>query len=426
MNWENMEYQRIKFPYGRDEIEIKIGVGNLIGVLIGEDPKGVNNEREEIDRSLREPIGSEPLGNMVSPDDKVALIISDKSRPVPNKLIVTSILDILEKERVPRGNIKIIIALGMHQKMSDNEIISLLGDEIVNAYDVHNHECFDKDCLTFIGITPNGTKVEINDLVAEADIVISTGYIEPHEFAGFTGSRKSILPGVSGIDALKWNHRIELLDDPNAKPGILENNPVHEDMLEACGMVGLDFITNVVLNSQNEIARAFSGDFKRAHEEGVEFYKKYSKIEVKEKADIVIASLGYPTNKDLYQSLKAVIAAEPLIKDGGQIILLAKCEDGLGPDLFEEWMTTVSSPEEFIPRIEKEGYSPKIDNCYLLAKILRKADVIVVSPHPHVRKINILEAVSDGHEALRIALERMGNDAKIIAMPYSTRLLVKC
>ena len=419
-----MDRQRIKFPYGRCEIEIEIPSENFIGVLKSIDPPGVNDQRAEIDRSLKEPIGTETMGRMVSPGDKIALIISDKSRPVPNNVIVASLLDVLEKEKVARRNIKIIVALGMHQKMSENEIISMLGADIVKSYDVRNHDCFDKDGLTFIGSTPDGTKVKINNLVAEADFVISTGYIEPHEFAGFTGGRKSIFPGVSGIEAIKWNHRIEMLENRNAKPGILDNNPIHEDMLNACGMVGLDYIVNVVLNSRNEIARCFSGDYKKAHEAGVAFFKKYSKIEVSEKADIVITSLGYPTNRDLYQSLKAVFAVEPLIKDGGCIILPAQCEDGLGPDLFEEWMTSVSFSEEFTSKIEQEGYSPKIDHCYLLAKILKKASIIVVSSHPRVKEIDFLESVCDIEQALSIAFQRMGKDAKIIATPYSTRLLV--
>ena len=419
-----MDRQRIKFPYGRSELEVEVPSENFMGVLKSIDPPGVNDERAEIERSLKEPIGTETIGKMVSPSDKIALIISDKSRPVPHNLIVPSLLDVLEKAQVARRNIKIIVALGMHQKMSKNEMISMLGADIVKAYDVRNHDCFDQDGLTFIGTTPGGTKVEINKLVAEADFVISTGYIEPHEFAGFTGGRKSILPGVSGIETIKWNHRIEMLENRKAKPGILDNNPIHEDMLYACGMVGLDYIVNVVLNSRNEIARCFSGDYKKAHEAGVAFFEKYSKIEVSEQADIVITSLGYPTNRDLYQSVKAVFAVEPLIKDGGCIILPAKCEDGLGPDLFEEWMTTVSFPEEFFSKIEQEGYSPKIDHCYFLAKILKKAHLIVVSSHPRVKDIDFIESVGDIEQALSIAFQRTGKDAKIMATPYSTRLLL--
>jgi len=162
-----MDRQRIKFPYGRCEIEIEIPAESLIGVFESIDPPGVNDQRAEIDRSLKEPIGTETMGRMVNPGDKIALIISDKSRPVPNNVIVASLLDVLEKEKVARRNIKIIVALGMHQKMSQNEIISMLGADIVKSYDVRNHDCFDKDGLTFIGSTPDGTKVKINNLVAE-------------------------------------------------------------------------------------------------------------------------------------------------------------------------------------------------------------------------------------------------------------------
>lgn len=421
-----MDYKKIRFPYGREEIDVKIPSNNLIEVIETIDPEGVENEKAEIERSLNEPIGTEPLEDMVNPDDKVVIIISDKTRPVPNDVIVPTVLGILEKKGLGPEDIKILIALGMHKKMDQDEIISMLGEGIPKKYDVINHECFDKDRLTYIGETSDGTKIEINNHVADADLIISIGYIEPHEFTGFTGGRKSILPGVSGIDAPKWNHRVELLDNPNSKPGIIENNPIHEDMLEACDMAGLDFIINVVLNSRNEIAKAFAGDFREAHQAGVDFYKEYSQIGVKEKADIVIASLGYPVNQDLYQSLKAVFASEPLVKDDGQIIVITKCEAGIGPDLFEEWMTTVSSFEEFSPKIKEEGYSPKIDHCYLLANILKDFDVIVVSPHPTLEKMDVLESVKKPSEAIDIALKRMGEDAKIIAVPYSTRVIVEC
>jgi nickel-dependent lactate racemase len=316
----------------------------------------------------------------------------------------------------------------MHRANTEVELRSMLGGEVYDKVRVINHNAFRSDNLTGFGETSYGTPLAINEIVAGADVIIATGYIEPHEFAGFTGGRKSILPGVSGIEAIRWNHRLEMLDHPKAKVGTLRGNPIHEDMVEAARKVGLDFIVNVVLNSRKEIVNVFSGDFFNAHLEGVECYRRFASPDFVEQVEVVIASSGYPLDGDLYQSIKSVIAADPFVKDEGYIILLTESKDGLGPGAFGEWMKTIISIDEVEPRIREEGFSPEIDHCYLLAKILRRSKLIVVSSNPILSSIQFSDRlhISDSpEEALKTAFADVGGDAGVIGLPYAPRIVAR-
>jgi len=427
-SFEQEDYQKFIFPYGERKIEVKIPLRNAPQILKIKEPKGLSNETGEILRAIQNPLKSEPLKNLLKPRSKVALIISDITRPVPNHKIVPCILDELSKVPVPLNNITMIVATGMHRANTENELKSMLGKKVVEKIKIINHDSLNSDNLTSFGETSYGTPLEINKIVAGADVNIATGYIEPHEFAGFTGGRKSILPGVSGIETIKRNHRPEMIDHPKAKIGILKGNPIHEDMVEGAEIVGLDFIINVILNSRKEIVKVLAGDFYHAHLEGVEYYRRYAAPDIVKRADIVIASSGYPLDGDLYQSIKSVISSESFVNEGGVIILLTESRDGLGPGIFGKWMRTITSLDEVAPRIRKEGYSPELDHCYLLAKILRKLKLIIVTQNPSVRSIKFskrLQTTSSIDKALKIALAEKGQEASIIGLPYAPRFVVK-
>lgn len=419
---------RVVFPYGERKTGIKIPRINLSKIVKIDEPAALSEDINEISKAIQNPINSEPLRNLLKRNSKVAIIISDITRPVPNNKIVPCILDELNKVSIPLDNITIVVATGMHRANTDDELKSMLGKEVFKTIKVINHNAFRSDNLTFLGKTPSGTLIEINNVVAEADIKIAIGYIEPHEFAGFTGGRKSILPGVSGVATINRNHRPEMIDHPRAKIGIIEKNPIHEDMVECARIVGLDFIVNVVLNSKNEIVRIFAGDFFDAHIEGVEYYKKYATIEIDEQADIVITALGYPLDRDLYQSIKGVIAAEPFVKKDGIIILITESRDGFGPGSFGKWMTTTNSIDEINYEIIKKGYSPEIDHCYILAKILKKLKIIIVSENPLISSIKFsdrLKKTNSIEKALKVAFAEKGHNSSIICLPYATKIIPK-
>ncbi len=421
-----MNYEVLMFPFGEGEIKVKIPKRNLLKILKVKDPAGLSEEIKAMENSFQNSIGSKPLCEVVDPYSSVALVISDITRPVPNNKIVPCIIDELNKIPVPNERITIVVATGMHRSNTEAELESMLGKRVLEKVKVINHDAFNEKHLTKIGYTSAGTPLEVNSIVADADIKITTGYIEPHEFAGFTGGRKSILPGVSGINAIKWNHRPEMLSHPNARIGVLRGNPIHEDMVEAAKMLGVDFIVNVILNSKKEITKVVAGDLVEAHLEGVKYYKQHASVRVDELADIVIASSGYPLDRNLYQSVKSIIAAEPFVKENGTIVLLTECRDGVTHRLFYEQLKNSSSPDDLIERIKKVEYSPELDHCYLLAKILKKCNIIIVSPNTSIKEIsNLVETMQSVEKALNIAFNSEGREASVLALPFATRIVSK-
>lgn len=419
-----MDERIVRMPYGRGYVNLKIPKENLHEFSIPKEPYGLIDEKKEIEAALRNPIKKPPLHTLVDSQDKLVIIIDDITRPTPSSKMIRAIL---KEVHVPNKNVTIIVATGLHRKNTENELKAMVGNDILNKIRVVNHDAFDKNRLVYVGETSRGTKLEINKLVIDADVVITTGHIEPHEFAGFTGGRKSILPGVASVKSITYNHRLENLDHPRAKIGILEGNPIHEDMVEAAKMVGVDFMMNVILNSRKEITKVVAGDLIEAHVKGVDFYKKYYQVENSEPADIVIVSSGYPWDVDFYQSIKLIISAEPFVKKGGIIILLAACEAGFGTRLFYKWMTSFSSIDDIMNKIKIQGYRADLDHCYLLGRILKKNDVIVVSSHPSVQKVkkSILEVTTSPDKAVATALSRKGEDATILTLPYAQRLVPK-
>ena len=410
-------------PFGRKYLEFELRKKNLQNIIIPKDPPTVNNEYQAIIKTLRTPTKKPPLSTIIEPQDKVVIIIDDITRPTPSDKIVSAILSEIE---IPYENVLILVATGLHRANTNSELEVMLGPLIMKKTNTVNHNAFKRENLVYIGKTSSGTLVDVNKAVKTADKVITTGHIEPHEFAGFTGGRKSIFPGVCGADSINHNHRIKHLDHPKAKIGILEGNPIHEDMLEAAKMVGVDFIVNVIVdNKDKRIKNVVSGDLVEAHQQGVEFYMKHNHVRIDEPTDIVITSSGYPLDINFYQAVKAIFAAEPFVKAGGTIIHLAECTAGFGTDVFYKWMTSASSPSSIIEKIRKEGYRADIDHCYLLAKILRKNDIIVVSPQEQVHRLkkSFIKTTNSPVDAINSALRKHGNNAKIAILPYAHRLI---
>ena len=412
-------------PYGSKFIDLDIPQKNLNKIKLQEEPPSLANEIEEIKKSIRNPIKKPALSQIVDSKGRVAIIVDDITRPTPSYKIIPTILNELH---VSNEKIRIVIATGLHRANTPEELNLLLGGKVLKKIKTFNHNAFDKNSLVYVGKTSIGTKLEINKLVKNADITISIGHIEPHEFAGFTGGRKSILPGVAGLDSINQNHGIMHLNHPKAKIGFLEGNPIHEDMVESANMAGLDFIVNVILNSRKEITKVVSGSPIEAHIKGVEYYRKYYQVKIGDPADIVVVSSGYPGDINLYQSIKStIVPAEPFVKKGGIVISLVECKEGIGTPLFREFMTSFSSRNNIMERIKKEGYRAEIDHCYLLYRVLNKSDVFVVSSHESIHKINrsLIKSYLSPKEALEVAFKIKGKDAKIFTLPYAQRLVPK-
>ena len=405
---------KLRFGFGTGFQEVEVPEQNLIGELhANEVPVGLVGEAE-VRRALADPIGSPRLKEIVHPGETVAIVTSDITRPMPTYKVMPALLDELYAAGIRKEDITLVFALGSHRKQTPEEQRRLAGER---AY--AEIRCVDSDpddCVSF-GTTSRGTPVDITRVVAEADRRICLGNIEYHYFAGYSGGAKAVMPGCSTRAAIQANHSRMIL--PEAKAGALETNPLRLDIEEAGDMLGIDFIVNVVLSEHKEILRAVAGDVTKAHREGCKFLDTLYRKELRQPADIVLVSQGgAPKDLNLYQTQKALDNAKHAVRDGGVIILIGSCKEGLGEKTFEEWMTTAPTAHSLIERIERE-FKLGGHKAAAIAMVLERAEVDLVSElDPDFVRSLFLVPQPSAQAALDAALEKLGRDATILAMPY--------
>ena len=375
-----MSYVYYKDTQG--EVSIRIPKENYIGCIQCNAPREIQWPVEYL-RALRNPHGVARLKDIARGRKRVVILVSDYTRAVPVKMLLLPLVDELHQAGISESQITIIIAGGLHRPSTREEIARIVSDDWDKRLTVVNHNALDSDRLTFLGKTKRGTPVWINSLVSESDLCIALGQIEPHEYAGFTGGRKSILPGVSGEETIRFNHSPEMIEHPLAKPGMLEGNPVHEDMVECALMAGIDFIVNVVLNRDLKIIGVFAGDMLEAHGKGVDFVNSFSRVEIPTQPDIIITTPGKPLDVDFYQSLKALIAVDAIASPETIVVFYSSCQDGLGSMGWEmlKAFRGVATPEEVETRV-RSNHSVQMDHAFLLSKIMQKGiKIIAYSPN---------------------------------------------
>lgn len=405
-------------PYGKTETCVRIPTRNFLGLIEPREKPGTADARAEVERALKEPIGSKRLSEIVKPEHKVAVVVDDATRPAPSHLMVPPLLDELNMAGVKDGNVTVIFGCGTHRAVTREEAVRLLGEEVLKRVKTISHDCKAQD-LVYAGTTQKyGTKVYLNRVFAEADVKILTGDVGFHYYAGYGGGRKSVLPAVSGEETIKHNHAMIL--HPNAKTGVLDGNPVHEDMVEAARLAKVDFVLNVVTNSKGEVVRAFAGDLEQVFFEGVKVVDEMYRIPVDRKADIVVVSSGgYPADVNLFQAYKGVDSALEVVKRGGVIILVAECPEGHGNQVFYDWMVKFKD----LKAVEKEikrNFVLGGHKAYYLMRALQKVQIFLVSSMPDYYatstfKLKTARAVND---ALSEAFKIVEKNAKVWAMPY--------
>ena len=405
---------KLSFGFGTGVQEVEVPEKNLMGVLRANKVEAPASEAEEVLRALREPIGSKPLKDLVKPGQKIAIVTSDLTRPLPTYKILPAVLDELYAGGIQKEDITLVFALGSHRKQTVEEQKKLAGERAWNEI-----RCVDSDpadCV-HMGVTKAGTPVDITRAVAEADFKICLGNIEYHYFAGYSGGAKAIMPGVSTREAIQANH--SMMVRPEACAGTLESNPLRMDIEEAGSICGIDFIVNVVLSEHKQILKAVAGDVTVAHRAGCAFLDTIYRKELPHGADIVLVSQGgAPKDLNLYQTQKALDNARHAINQGGVIILIGSCKEGLGEEVFEQWMTTSASPEAMIERIGRD-FQLGGHKAAAIAMTLQKAEVDLISDlEPEFVRSIFLTPMPDAQTALNKALARLGSDATVLAMPY--------
>ena len=328
---------RILLPYDKKNVPVEIPDQNFIGSLVSrvEEYKPGKSQEQLVESSLDRPVGSPTLEELVRGKKNIVIISSDHTRPVPSKIITPILLRRIRSAQ-PDANIKILVATGFHRPSTQQELVDKYGQEIVDHEQIVMHVSTDDSAMKKVGTLPSGGECIVNRLAAEADLLIAQGFIEPHLFAGFSGGRKSVLPGISSYKTIMANHCAEFINSLDARPGILKTNPIHKDMLYAAHAAGLRFIVNVVLNGDREIIASFAGDVEDAHYKGCDFLSSLAGVK-KLPCDItVVTNGGYPLDQNIYQAVKCLTAAEATNKDGGVIIMVAGLADGTGEIFLRE------------------------------------------------------------------------------------------
>jgi nickel-dependent lactate racemase len=405
-------------PYGDSHLNVRVPEKNLAFVLEPRHVPGLRDEAAAVTAALRNPIGQSPLVEAVRATDQVVVIVTDNTRACPDDRLLPPIL--AELERVVRQDqITIVVALGLHPPLDQEE---LLGTDIIERYRVVNH---DPSSVVNIGTTSRGTPVDINPIVVNADFRLSTGFIEPHFFAGFSGGRKSIAPGVFGRSSAYINHGYRMIADPRARAGVLAGNPIHEDMVEQARLAKLDFVLNVLLNQHKQITAVFAGDLVAAHEAGCEAARKIAGARVPHRVDITITTnSGSPLDLDLYQTVKGMDGASLITRDGGIVIIASSCAAGVGPQSFVDVHRACRSPIDVMQKVRREEPLGVQWQNQVLARIQMRNQVMLRSelPDEAVRGMWI-EPVHDMNAAVASALACMGREAQIAVIPEGPLVL---
>lgn len=420
---------QISIPYGRTRLTADLPDERIAGVLTSRLEQYVPpmGERELVEAALASPIGSEPLEKLAQGKQNIVLIASDHTRPVPSKVLVPPMLSAIRRGN-PDAKITILIATGCHRGTTKEELIEKFGPEIVEQERIVIHDCADEANMVTIGTLPSGGVLRINRVAAEADLLISEGFIEPHFFAGFSGGRKSVLPGIAAKETVYWNHNAEFIGSPFARTGILEGNPIHRDMVYAARTAKLAFICNVVINAKHKVVGAFAGDCELAHVAGTEFLKELCQCQ-RTPADIAITSNnGYPLDQNIYQAVKGMTAGEATCKEGGVIIMVAACNDGHGGESFRKTMTQDISAAEILAKIQatpKKDTVPDQWESQILARILARFHVVLVSEtDPALVKAMKMHPAQNLSQALQIAEELLGKQCSITVIPEGISTII--
>lgn len=405
-----------KIPYGTttqnfdvaDTYTQKLIEPNLLGLNECSNSK---DGQEIVRNAMENPINSPKLNELAKDVKTCTIIISDHTRPVPSKDIIPVMLEYLRNGN-PNIDVTLLVATGFHRGTTKEELKAKLGENVYNNEKIVVHDCRKKDSNINLGTLPSGAPFVVDKLTVDCDLLISEGFIEPHFFAGFSGGRKSVLPGVCDQVTVMANHNGKFIANPNSRTGILKDNPIHKDMITAAKMINLAFIVNVVINEEQNTVAAFAGNFQTAHEQGCEFLKKYCAVQTP-KFDIVLTGNGgAPLDQNVYQCVKSCTAAESCMAPRGIIIECAECADGHGGQSFYEHIRDCKSPQELekqaadTPILETEADQWEFQ---ILARILKKHEIVFVS-NPNMEPIITdmkMTYKTSAKEALNYAIEKL-------------------
>lgn len=410
----------IKLLYGQDGLVLDLPDDLSVQIIEPKKVEALGKPELAIVDSLKNPIGSIPLSDRVNSNDKIGIIFNDITRATPNEIIINTILK--EIPQVHRQNITLYNALGTHRSNNEEELKQILSEELVEEFRIVQNDAFDISTQASFGVTKSGNEILLNSGLLKNDLIILTGFIEPHFFAGYSGGGKAVMPGMAGIDTIISNHGAKNIGNQNSIWGKLEDNPIQQEVREVVAKIENTFLVNVALNNDKEITAIFAGDVIKAHDRGCEFVKNSAMVPVKEPFDIVITSnSGYPLDQNLYQSVKGMSLAAQIVKDGGTIIMASECRDGI-PDhgLFGDLLKDADSTEELLGKINEPDFK-KLDQwqVQVLGLIQQSAEVFVYSDYlsKEILETRLFKHTDNITKTVLELVNKYGNHLKIAVLP---------
>ena len=422
--------KKINIPYGQNSISIELPEDRINAVLVVDgnvpaDP-GAETQEDIIYRALQNPIGSSCLSTLVKGKKNITIISSDHTRPLPSHITMPILLKDIRKVS-PDAEITILIATGLHRKTTPEEIDSKYGAAISRKERIIVHDCYDYGNLRRIGTLPSGGKLELSTIALDADLLIAEGFIEPHFFAGFSGGRKSILPGIASYDCVVANHCSEFISHEKARTGVTDGNPIHGDMVFAAKASGLAFILNVLVDENHRIIDAVAGNPGKAHDEGCQRSKNRLSVKAVQAPIVVSGNGGYPLDQNLYQLAKAIDTSGKCCCEGGAIIVIGECSDGIGGDDFYNDFAS-HTPGELLELFSGRGREETQKDQWqsqILAKTMAKHKIIVISSlQKHIPEEMGFIWAADFPDALSKAEMIAGKDAKITVIPDGVGIII--
>ena len=418
----------IPIPYYTSTLNLHVDEENLKAVLTAK-MHGFHAEKTQeqlVLDALEHPVGSPRLRELARDKQKIVIVTSDHTRAVPSKITLPLLLKEIRSGN-PQADITILIATGLHRPTTEDEQRRMFGDEIVGHEKIAINNAFDPEQFVELCTLPSGAVFQVNKLAAQCDLLVTEGFVEPHFFAGFSGGRKSILPGVCSERTVNENHSYKAVSHPRSNSGMLKDNPIHADMLCAAKAVNVQFIFNVALDGEKKIVAAWAGDLEKAHEAGVAFIRQWSQCPVVTGDIVVTSNGGYPLDQNLYQSPKAMATAEACAGEDGVIIMCCSCCDGMGGAHFGEILQrgTPDEIDRYLSEIPPQKTIPEQWCAQVCVRVLRKHQVILVTTfldHDEVRRANMIPA-STPDEALEIAYRLKGEHASVVVIPDGVSVL---
>ncbi len=416
-----------RVPYDKSYLEFDLLPGMVGNVVSSQPVPPAGDPEEAIREAIAHPIGSPRLAEMARPGDRVCIVFTDVTRASPDRLMVPSMLAELARAGVRDGDVTLLCGTGMHRPSTHQEKVAKLGKATVDRYRVIDNEPQNADMLVDLGVV-NGIPLSVHRAAYDADLLIATGIVEPHQYAGYSGGRKTVAVGAAGEPLIAYSHGPAFVDDSNTRLGVVEGNPFHEAVTEAAIRAGLRFIVNVVLDDGGRVVHAAAGEPIAAHARLVALARQLYQVSIPYQYDVAIGGVGYPKDANLYQASRAAsylfFAPTPVVRPGGYLIVPARCGEGAGEGVGEQrFLTAMRDAPDVRTMLEdgrKHGYPPGQQRAFVMAKVLEQNKVIIVgSERPEVVSACKMVPAKTMEDALALAAADLGAKLDVLIVPHA-------